>query len=82
MFGFDDLDPYDRTAMPLRLVAIFAAGLGIAFGLCSVGLEGHGSGSGMLAGLGLLVFAISFIGFAVSAVWLVVAFLIKTFQGE
>ena len=80
MFGFDDLDPYDRTAVPLRLVAIFAAGLGIALGLCSVGLGGHSSGT--LAGLGLLVFGISAIGLGVSAVWLVVAFLIKTFGDE
>ena len=80
MLGFDDLDPYSLTALPLRLVAIFAAGIGIAFGLCSVGLGGHSSGT--LAGLGLLVFGISLIGFAVSVVWLIVAFLIQTFRDQ
>jgi len=80
MFGFDDLDPYSRTAVPLRLVAIFAAGVGIALGLCSVGLGRGGAGS--LPVVGLLVFGISAIGLVVSAVWLVVAFLIQTFQDE
>lgn len=80
MFGFDDLDPYDRTSAPLRQVAIFAVGIGISLGLCSVGVGGHGLGTVEI--LGVLIFVISVIGFAVSVVWLVVAFLIKTFQDE
>ena len=80
MFGFDDLDPYSRTALPLRLVANFAVGICISLGLCSLGLGGRGMG--VLNGLGLLVFGISAIGLVVSAVWLVVAFLIQTFQDE
>jgi len=78
MFGFENLDPYDRTALPLRLVTIFAVGLGISLGLCSVGLGGRGAGT--LAVVGLVVFGISLIGVAVSGVWLVVAFLLKMFQ--
>jgi len=54
--------------VPLKWIAIFAAGIGLSFGLC--GLSSHLE---YLSSVGTLIFIPSIIGFLSSILWLVVA---------
>lgn len=70
----------DWTRWPIRAIAICAAGMGVGFGLCSVGLVTGGWFDLKDFGAGMLLLCLG--GLIVSVVWLVVAAVVSAIVSD